>query len=105
MLQLKPPLPGKVSLSVTFLASPGPALLTVIVNAIVSCELTRLASLLSVTERSGHCTVIESEPELLVVLASRSEERRVGKECVSRVAEVVGEEICTALLAPAITVP
>ena len=103
MLQLKPPLPGKVSLSVTFLASPGPALLTVIVNPIVSPELTGLASLVFVTDRSGHCTVTEAVALLLafVLDASFVAVAEAVFDTVPQLADEVVAFTCTVVLKPA----
>src|SRR5882672_1863558 len=92
-VQLVPGLVGSVSLRLTLRAMPGPALLTTMVNPIVSPALTGEASLVLVTERSGHCTVMESLPVLLAVLASLVAEAVAELETVPQVAEVVGEEM------------
>ena len=92
-VQLVPALLGKLSESVTLRAMPGPALLTTMVKPIVSPELTGLASLVFVTLRSGHSTVIESEPVLLVVFASLVAAAVAELLTMPQVAEVVGELI------------
>src|SRR6185295_19489415 len=58
-VQLVPALVGSVSESETLRAMPGPALLTTMVNPIVSPALTGEASLVLVTLRSGQLTVTE----------------------------------------------
>src|SRR5882672_7824925 len=71
-VQLVPGLVGSVSLRLTLRAMPGPALLTTIVNPIVSPALTGEASLVLVTERSGHSTVTIAVAELLASVPAAS---------------------------------
>ena len=71
-VQLVPVLVGSVSLRLTLWAMPGPALLTTMVNPIVSPAETGLASLVLVTDRSGQLTVTEAEAELLVLALAAS---------------------------------
>jgi len=105
MDQLRPGFVGSVSVSVTVLAVPAPVFETVILNPMGLPPLTGVASGSFVTVTSGHLTVIEAEPELLVVLASLLAEAEAVLLTVAHVAGVVGELICTDLLVPEVIVP
>src|SRR6185503_20202048 len=105
MDQLSPALFGSVSESMTFFADPAPPLFTVIVNPMLSVELTVAASAVLVTDRSGQLTVISTGPEeLLAVLASLVAEALAVLLTGPQFAEVVGDEMCTVTL-PGASVP
>src|SRR6185503_4441493 len=105
MDQLSPALFGRVSESMTLFADPAPPLFTVIVNPMLSVELTVAASAVLVTVRSGQLTVITTGPEeLFEVLASLVAETLAVFVTGPQFAEVVGDEICTVTL-PGARVP
>src|SRR5512142_226821 len=101
MVQAK--LPGRLSVMTTPLASPGPALVTVMVKPTVSPALTDAASAVLVMLRLGHCTVmtvagVVAEPSLLVVTEAVL-------VIVPQAAGVVGAVTVTALLPPVARLP
>ena len=90
---------GSASVSVTLVAVPGPALLTVIVKPIAVPALTVAASAVLVMERLGHCTVVcavagaGAVPFVMLTVAVLL--------YVAQLAAVVGLVMCTVSVPPA----
>src|SRR5258705_378533 len=94
--------PGNGSLSVTLVAVPGPALLTVIVKPMALPAVTVLASAVLVMLRLGHCIVIFF---LMIRRPPRSTLFPYTTLFRSQLANVVGLVTCTLKLAAAAMSP
>ena len=96
--QLMPAPVGSGSLSVTDVATPGPALCTLIVNPMFCPLLTDDASAVFVIERFGHCTVVDAE--LWCELLSFTAVTIAVFVYVAQLANAVALVMCTCVDAP-----